>query len=146
MNYPTETEHKAMGVDGLLQLFSQSQHWSGITWSQSGFRPLKGFLNPGNFCLRNLEFRLLNLESWALKSRIRLKESGIQVPLTDWNAEPVNWGGGGTPLYRLYMYVPRQRVWFFLAVLVWNRVAILTIWSEQESWMLFTLFWPRVLI
>ena len=27
-------------------------------------------------------------------------------------------GGGGSPLYRLYRYVPRQRVGFFLAVLV----------------------------
>ena len=35
-------------------------------------------------------------------------------------------GGGGSPLYRCW-YVLRQRVWFFLAVLVRNRVSISTI-------------------
>ena len=28
----------------------------------------------------------------------------------------------GSPFYRLYRDVPQQRVWFFLAILVWNRV------------------------
>ena len=34
-------------------------------------------------------------------------------------------GGGVTPLYGLYRYVRPQRVWFFSAVLVINRVSIL---------------------
>ena len=34
---------------------------------------------------------------------------------------PEGGGGGGSPLHRLYRYVPRQRVcFFFFAVLVWN--------------------------
>ena len=38
----------------------------------------------GKFCLWNLEFRnfgLQNLESWALKHRIQLKESGIALTI-----------------------------------------------------------------
>ena len=42
-------------------------------------------------------------------------------------------GPGGTPLYRLYRYVRRQRVWFF-SRLVWNRVPILTILVLNRVW------------
>ena len=42
-------------------------------------------------------------------------------------------GPGGTPLYRLYRYVRRQRVWFF-SRLVWNRVPILTILVLDRVW------------
>ena len=42
-------------------------------------------------------------------------------------------GSGGSPLYRLYRYVRRQRVWFF-SRLVWNRVPILTILVLNRVW------------
>jgi len=46
------------------------------------------------------------------------------------------WGGGCTPLYGLYRYVRPERVGFFSAVLVINRVSILVILVINRAWLL----------
>ena len=43
-------------------------------------------------------------------------------------------GGGVTPLYKPYWYVPPQRVWFFGAFLVWKQVYTLPIWVWIRVW------------
>ena len=57
-------------------------------------RRIKGFRNLGNFFLCNPEskkFKSWNQESWALESRIKLKESGIPLPIGIWNLIKFHW-------------------------------------------------------
>ena len=58
------------------------------------------------------------LEEWQVQIRVKKIAQSKRMPPR-----------GGTPLYRLYRFVRRQRVWFFwpfwvsvLTVLAWNRV------------------------
>ena len=70
------------------------------------------------------------LEEWQVQIRVRKIAQSKRMP------------PGGTPLYRLYRYVGRQRVWFFwpfwisvLTILAWNRV-----WFMHSSLELGTFF------
>ena len=56
------------------------------------------FVRFVNKCSHFRALRLRSVESWV---RIKNIMGYVSIP-----------GGGGTPLYGLYRYVPRNRVWF----------------------------------
>ena len=58
---------------------------------------------------------MLNNKEWQRTfAQMKLKclkqrQNEIQAALLK---DHTRWGGGGTPIYGLYRYVPRNRVWF----------------------------------
>ena len=67
------------------------------------------------------------------KGFFRLAWVSIETHNLQRGFRPGGEGGRSSPLYRLYGYVRRQRVWFS-AVLVWNRVSVSTILVWNRVW------------
>ena len=65
-----------------------------------------------NFCIRDpLFFPFVN-RARDPPVQPSLKEKVIPKSVYFWSSPIKSPGGGGTPLYGLYRYVPRNRVWF----------------------------------
>ena len=51
------------------------------------------------------------------------------------NCPPKSPGGGGSPIYGLYTYVPRNRVWFLrFSVLKWDIFFDAFVYTEVSFW------------
>ena len=100
LNYMTETLYKVSYILSQLRLV--------ILWVRKKNMASGGWRHKVD--VRDMTYHIYELHNGSLTDE---RSSGSLYPNAWWAVNIPGGGGGAAPLYKLYRYVPPQRVWFF---------------------------------